>query len=122
MENQISGIKGKVEAAYQTILVIAGDKELKNIRMQVIWKLLETCIKPIITYAAETWKTTQKEIKQLNGIYDKIIKRTLRVPPTTPREILYQETKISDIIHTKEKNQIMMMRPLGNPPSTSQQA
>ena len=114
MENQISGIKGKVEAAYQTILVIAGDKELKNIRMQVIWKLLETCIKPIITYAAETWKTTQKEIKQLNGIYDKIIKRTLRVPPTTPREILYQETKISDIIHTKEKNQIMMMHRLQN--------
>ena len=112
MENQINEIKRKAEAAYQTILVIAGDKELKKIRMQTIWKLLEICIKPIITYAAETWEPTKKNMKDLNNIYDKIIKRTLKLPTTTPREVHYLETKLIDIEHTKEKNQIMMLHRL----------
>ena len=38
-------LEGKVEAAYQTILHIAKDKGLK---MAIIWKLVETCIIPII--------------------------------------------------------------------------
>ena len=104
MENQITEIKRKVEAAYQTILVIAGDKELKKIKMQTMWNLLEVCIKPIITYAAETWETTKKENTAINGIYDKIIKRVLKLPTSTPREVLYLETKIIDIEHTREKN------------------
>ena len=118
MENQIAEIKRKVEAAFQTILVIAGDKELKNIRMKTIWKLLEVCIKPIITYAAETWKTTKKEMSEINSIFDKIIKRTLKLPTTTPREILYLETQLTDIRHTKEKNQVMMLHRLLNTKNT----
>ena len=101
-----------MEAAYKTILVIAGDKELKKIKMQTMWNLLEVCIKPIITYAAETWETTKKENKAINGIYDKIIKRVLKLPTSTPREVLYLETKIIDIEHTNEKNQIMMLHRL----------
>jgi hypothetical protein len=108
MEDQIPEIKRKAEAAFQTILVIAGDKELRKIKMEIIWKLIETCIKPIILYACETWNPTKKDIKELNGIYDKIIKRILKVPTSTPREVLYLETNIMDIEHTWEKNRIMM--------------
>ena len=40
MDNQIAEIKRNVEAAYQRTLVIAGNKELKKIKMQTIWNLL----------------------------------------------------------------------------------
>jgi hypothetical protein len=55
MEHQIQEIKRKTEAAYQTILLIAGDKDFRNIEMGTMWKLIETCVIPIITYGAETW-------------------------------------------------------------------
>ena len=74
MEDQIKEIRGKAEAAFQTILTIAGDHKLRGIQMKTIWKLVETCIKPIITYAAETWNPTKTEMKKLNAILDNIIK------------------------------------------------
>ena len=51
LENHIQEVKGKVEAAYQTILSIAGNKQFKNIQMEAIWTMVEACIIPIITYA-----------------------------------------------------------------------
>ena len=54
MEDHIHMIEGKVEAAYQIILHIAKDNNFKFIKMGVIWKLLETCIIPIIMYGAES--------------------------------------------------------------------
>ena len=62
MEDHISNIKGKVEASTQTILNIAGYNNFNKIQMEIIWKLVNTCI---ITYAAEAWIPTQKEIKEL---------------------------------------------------------
>ena len=112
MENQIQEITRKAEAAYQTILTIAGDKDLKKIKMETIWKLLETCIKPIITYGAETWDTTKKEMESINRIYDKILKRILKLPTSTPREVLYLELKLMDIEHTRYNNQMTMLHRL----------
>ena len=108
MESQIPEIKKKTEAAFQTIMVIAGDKNLRKVKMEIVWKLLETCIKPIILYACETWCPTKKDVQELNRIYDKILKRILKVPTSTPREVLYLETKNMDIEHTWENNQILM--------------
>ena len=54
MADQIKGIKGKSEAAFQTILHLARDRNFKGIEMEVIRKLVETCIYPIILYGAET--------------------------------------------------------------------
>ena len=108
MEDQINEIRGKAEAAFQTILTIAGDHKLRGIQMKTIWKLVETCIKPIITYAAETWNPTKTEMKKLNAILDNIIKRILQTPTTTPRENLYIETGILDIEHTMERNKLLM--------------
>ena len=97
MTNQITAIGGKVEAAYQTLITVAEDREFKNIKMQAIWTLVQTCIIPIITYASETWHLNKQEGKKLNQILDKILKRILMTPGATPREALYIETWLLDI-------------------------
>ena len=61
MKNLISESKRKAEGALQTILTIAGDPTLKGIQMETIWKLIETCIIPIITYACELWGPNKEE-------------------------------------------------------------
>ena len=70
MKNQISESKRKAEGALQTI---AGDPTLKGIHMETIWKLIETCIIPIITYACELWDPNKEERGMINGILDNII-------------------------------------------------
>ena len=97
LKDQITQIEGKVEAAYQTLLTIAEDRHVKNIKMEVIWKLVKTCITPVITYACETWEPNKGEMKKLNQILDRIIRRILMVPQSTPREALYIETGLLDI-------------------------
>lgn len=64
--------------------------------MDLPWKLINTCITPIITYAGETWNPTKTEEKQINQMLDNIIKRTLMVPQSTTREALYLETGLID--------------------------
>ena len=56
--------KGKVEAAIQTIFNLAGNAEFNTIEMSAIWRLVHTCIIPILTYGAETWTPTKAEIKE----------------------------------------------------------
>ena len=114
VKDQIEETRKKAEGALQTILTIAGDPTLKNIEMEVVWKLVETCIIPIITYGGETWDMTKKDTISANRILDNIIKRLLMVPTTTPRETLYEELKILDIEHTVIKNRINMLHRLEN--------
>ena len=59
-------IEGKVEAAYQTLLHIAKDKNFKGIKMEVtcIWKILETCITPMVMYGAEARTANKKEMEK----------------------------------------------------------
>ena len=112
LEPNITKAKSKAEGALQTILAIAGDPLFKGIQMETIWKLIETCIIPIITYRSETWETTKKENKATNQILDNILKRILKVPNSTPREALYIETGILDIEHTRKKLRIGMLHRL----------
>ena len=42
MKDQICAIERKVEAAYQTIIAVAEDREFKNIKMKAIWTLVNT--------------------------------------------------------------------------------
>ena len=106
LDAHILEIKGKVEAAYQTILTIAGNKQFRNIQMEAIWTMVETCIIHIITYAGETRNPTKKGKPELNRILDKIVKRILLVPTSTPREALYIETGTLDIEHTTMTNRL----------------
>ena len=48
MEDHIKAIKGKVEASLQKILNKVGDNDFNGIQMQIIWKLVKTCIISII--------------------------------------------------------------------------
>ena len=75
MENHIRKMKGSVEAALQTILNLAGNAEFNHMKMATIWRLVDVCITPIITYAAETWTATKAEINQLQRIIDGALKR-----------------------------------------------
>ena len=49
-----------MEAAFQTIQLVAGDQDFNKLEMETIWKLVETCIIPIATYASETWNNNKK--------------------------------------------------------------
>ena len=99
IENHIKEIEKKTEAALQTVLYVAGDDNFRGIELQTIWRLLETCIIPIITYGAETWDPNKSQTKKLNTILDNILKRILRIPQSTPRECIYEEMGTLDIQH-----------------------
>ena len=108
MEDQIKAIRKKTEAAYQTILLIAGNKEFKGLEMESIWKLLEVCLLPIITYGSELWDLPKRQRDQIDKIYEDIIRRILKTPPTTPLEALYMETGLVDIGTISLKKRISM--------------
>ena len=58
LQDHIKSIKGRVETAYQTVLSILHNKEFGKVQMSTVWKLVETCIIPVITYVSETWNLT----------------------------------------------------------------
>jgi hypothetical protein len=97
LEDHLKKIKGKTEAAFQTILNLSGNDEFHKIEMATIWKLITSCIIPIITYGAEVWIPTKHEINQADIILQNILKRILKLPVTTPKEIIIAETNIWDI-------------------------
>ena len=109
LKDQIKSIASKVEAAYQTLIAIAEDQNFKNIKMECVWKLVDTCIIPIITYASETWEPNKGEMKKLNQILDKILKRILMTPAATPREALYIETGLLDVETVMDAKRLNMM-------------
>ncbi len=106
--DQIKNIRGKTEAAYQTIRMIAGNSNFRDIELETIWKLIDTCVLPIILYAAETWDNTKEQTNEINRILDNIIKRVLQTLTTTPRETLYMETDLLDAEHLAKSRQLMM--------------
>ncbi len=106
--DHIKSIKGKVEAAYQTIRLISGNHDFKGLEMETIWKLIETCILPIALYGAETWNNTKKQTEEIDRILDNILKRVLDTPTSTPREPLYMESGMLDLDTHAKKRQLMM--------------
>ena len=110
-EYHIIQLKRKTEAAYQTILTVLGNQYFNKIELETAWKLLETCIQPILRYGGETMNNTKREERKINQIQENIIRRILMVPQSTPIEALYMETGLLDIttIITKNRFNIMNM-------------
>ena len=106
MKDHIAEVKGKAEAAYQTVMTVAGDMAFRNMEMETIWETVESCIVSVITYGIEALQPNKGETKELNRILDNILKRILMVPTTTPREALYIETGLLDIEATIQKNTV----------------
>ena len=107
-------MKSKVEAAYQTVLTILQDHNFKAIQMKTAWKLIKTCIAPIITHNLEAININKGDLQELNRIWENIIKRTINTPTTTPREALYIETGLLDITTQIEQNRLRMAAKLLN--------
>ena len=61
LKDQIAQLERKLEAAYQTILAIAGHRHFRNTQMETIWKLVTTSLIPIITYGGETTGNLPKQ-------------------------------------------------------------
>ena len=108
LKDQIKSIKGKVEAAYQTIMALASDSVLQNLELETIWENVEMCIQAIITYSGEVWSPTKTEMDSINRIMDSTIKRILKVPTSTPREALYIETGLLDPEAIIKRNRVLM--------------
>ena len=81
--------------------------------METTWKLIDTCIIPIITYGSELWNHNKKETKQIDQVLDNIIKRILMVPTSTPREATYIETGLKDMESNMTQKRINMMNRIG---------
>ena len=90
------------------MMALTGNSNFHMIEMETIWKVVEACIIPIITYGGETWEMKQTNYKPANQILDNILKRILKVPITTPREALYIETGLLDPESVIKKNRISM--------------
>ena len=88
----IKEIEGSVTAATQRILTETGNKEFKGMKMQAIWQLTDAVITPIITYGAESWDATKKEIEEILKILNNCLKTILCLPQGTPTQILLAET------------------------------
>ena len=65
MEDHITKLKGKTETALQSIFNLAGSKNVSQVEMKTIWKLVETCTIPTLLHAAETWIPTKTEVEHL---------------------------------------------------------
>ena len=107
LKDHIPHLKGKTEAAYQTILSIAGNRYFNQLEMSTIWTLFESIITAIITYGSDTWTPNKTETKAINSLMDNIIKRILITPSTTPREVLYMETGLLDPETISKKQRIL---------------
>ncbi len=93
-----------------------GNQHFNEIELETAWKLLETCIQPIITYSGETWNLKKKEEKKINQIQENIIRRILMVPQSTPIATLYMETGLLDATTTITKNRLNMEKRLKKHP------
>ena len=62
MEAHIEAIETEIHTATQNIITETGNKELKGLKMQAIWQLLDAIIVAIITYGSEGWNLCKKEL------------------------------------------------------------
>ena len=91
-KDHITAMKGKVNGAYNNITFWTSNKEFKSIRMYAIWKLMEMCIIPIMTYRAEATNHTKKEEEQIQQIFNNLLKRILDLPQSALNLALLIET------------------------------
>jgi hypothetical protein len=116
-DDHLKDTKSKSEAAFQIAQIIAGNHNFNGIEMETFWELIETCVIPVITYSGATWNLNKKDTNEFNKILDRILKRTLMVPPSTPRETLYMETGLLDVETINIRNRVAMQARLERNPN-----
>ena len=114
LDEQIKHLKGKVEAAYQTITFITQNPNISSLGLKAIWTLVDTCILPTILYAAETLFMTKKDKEKYNSIFTQILKRIMGVATSMPNTAILIETGYISIEKMIEKRRILFLRRLKN--------
>ena len=107
LEEHLGEMKRKVEAAFNTIMAIAGSSDLKNVEMKTIWTTLEACITPLMTYGMEAFLPTKKESTQIKQLMDNTLKRVIMTPRSTPWEPVYIETGTIEVNSTILYNKLL---------------
>ena len=105
MQDHILTVKGKCEATTQTILSIAKHKHLREKDMMTMMQLHDACTVPTLLYGSEGWILTKEETEKIEAINNNILKRFLKTPKTTSKELIYMETgstPISSMIDTRQ--------------------
>ena len=92
LSDHIAEVARKIKGATTRIIAEAGNKEVKGIKMKAIWQLVDSIIKPKLTYACESWMPTKEEKAKLQTILNDAIKTILYLHNGTPTTILLNET------------------------------
>ncbi len=74
MKHHITIMKGKVEDIYERIHDLADNTTFSNIERESIWINVQNKIESIITNSGEVLDLNKGQVKELNGIMDKIRK------------------------------------------------
>ena len=83
-----------------------GNKYYNNIEFETAWKLLETCIQPIITYGGESWNINKKEQKNTQPNTRKYHTTcTNGTPINTNGHTIYRNRAAGHIYHNDKKKQ-----------------
>lgn len=105
----------KANAAASEALTLINSKELKNKRISIGIKLLQTVVIPILTTGCETWtKLTEKEKQEVNSVQTQYLTKLLRVPKTTPKSALLRETNLMKIEHIANMKKLEYFIDLSN--------
>ena len=97
--------KGNVAAIISTTIV--NEKNLRNKRIEVGKKLLQSVIIPTIISGAETWtKLTRAEEEEINNIQTQFLNRLLKVPRSTPKCALLKEMGVRKVMHIANQRKL----------------
>ena len=130
MHDHINAVEGKCEATTQSILSISKHKYLREQDMATIMQLHDACTVPTLLYGSEAWIPTKDETTKIEAINNNILKRFLRTPKTTAKELILMETTSTPIsamidsrqiiYHAKNQSQIMMLTTKKRTPGISE--
>ena len=83
------------------------EKNLRNKRIEVGKKLLQSVIIPTIISGAETWtKLTKAEEEEINNIQTQFLNRLLKVPRSTPKCALLKEMGMRKVTHIANQRKL----------------
>ena len=95
-----------VEGLMRNCIFASTTSIISKIKMQTLLNFYKSCIIPALVYGCETWIPTIKNKSKLTQIQLSVIRRTLKIPTSTPLVSIYIETGESPIILECEKLQI----------------
>ena len=98
----------------QSCIFVSLDIILENIQMKSLFKLYHAVVVPAIVYSCETWIKCEADSSNLNQIQISVLRRTLKLPMSTPLVNIYIETGILPLNLECEKHQLTYLWTLLN--------